>query len=438
MYPPKMKLFMGFVVLIGVTLLVVTGAYVWTHINVIAIVMAISILVASIFGVKMLRGNGSISVQLPVLVASGVILGPAIGAWLGFFFTMDGWEWTGKVKWPSVVFNRAQYAISGWAAGEVFYSLGGSLLHLSFFAVSVPLTLAAIVAFLLNWVLVMAAISLRVHRPIWEVLRAHFKWSTPTFLLMIPVAYGMAAVYQDLGPYGELIFIVPLATLRYVLALLRHVNNMYKRSIDMILEGLNMRDSYTYGHSVRVGHYAGMLASYMGLAEDRVDVVHEAGLLHDIGKLGTHDSILRKAGRLNREEQLTMKEHPVIGSQLLEAVHLAGCSREFVRQHHERWDGRGYPDNLEGTEIAVEARIISVVDAYDAMTTDRPYRRAMPHAMAMAEIEKASGEQFDPAVVEKFIEMCQGRNLAQEEAVAQRWKHTGTEHAGGQGHGQSG
>lgn len=255
---------------------------------------------------------------------------------------------------------------------------------------------------------------------------------------MLPIGYAMAVVYKYTGPWGELFFLVPLASVRYILALLRHVNTMYKRSIDMILEGLNMRDSYTYGHSVRVGHYAGMLASYMGLAEDRVDVVHEAGLLHDIGKLGTPDSILRKAGRLNREEQLTMKEHPVIGSQLLEAVHLAGCSREFVRQHHERWDGRGYPDNLEGTEIAVEARIISVVDAYDAMTTDRPYRRAMPHAMAMAEIEKASGEQFDPAVVEKFIEMCQGRNLAQEEAVAQRWKHTGTEHAGGQGHGQSG
>ncbi|AUW94731.1 hypothetical protein BXT84_12905 [Sulfobacillus thermotolerans] len=438
MYPRKLQVYIGCVSLVGLILLAVTGHRFFTALSFIDFVLAVSILVASIFGVKMLRDNGSISVQLPVLVAAAIILGPAAGAWLGFFFTMDGWELTGKVRWPSILFNRAQFAISGWAAGAVFYGFGGSLLRLSFFEISIPLTVAAIVAFLLNWVLVMVAVSLRVHRPIWEVLRAHFKWSTPTFLLMIPVAYGMAAVYQDLGPYGELIFIVPLATLRYVLALLRHVNNMYKRSIDMILEGLNMRDSYTYGHSVRVGHYAGMLASYMGLAEDRVDVVHEAGLLHDIGKLGTPDSILRKAGRLNREEQLTMKEHPVIGSQLLEAVHLAGCSREFVRQHHERWDGRGYPDNLEGTEIAVEARIISVVDAYDAMTTDRPYRRAMPHAMAMAEIEKASGEQFDPAVVEKFIEMCQGRNLAQEEAVAQRWKHTGTEHAGGQGHGQSG
>lgn len=438
MYPRRLQIYMAVVGILGLVLLIVTGDVFWSRVSVTTMVMAMSILVASVFGVKMLRDNGSISVQLPVLVAAAIILGPVAGAWLGFFFTMDGWELTGKVKWPSVVFNRAQFAISGWAAGAIFYALGGSLDHLNFFAVSVPLTIAAIVAFLLNWIFVMVAISLRIKRPVIEVLRAHFKWSAPTFLLMIPVAYAMAAVYKDLGPYGELIFIVPLATLRWVLALLRHVNTMYQRSVDIILEGLNMRDSYTYGHSVRVGHYAGMLATHMGLAEDRVDVIHEAGLLHDIGKLGTPDSILRKAGRLNREEVLTMKEHPVIGSKLLEQVHMAGCSREFVRQHHERWDGRGYPDNLEGSEIAVEARIIAVVDAYDAMTTDRPYRRAMPHAMAMAEIQNAAGLQFDPEVVKSFVQMCGGRNLATEETAAQGWKHTGTEHAGGHGHGQSG
>ncbi|WP_157782421.1 HD-GYP domain-containing protein [Sulfobacillus thermosulfidooxidans] len=166
--------------------------------------------------------------------------------------------------------------------------------------------------------------------------------------------------------------------------------------------------------------------------------MREAGLLHDVGKLKTPDSILRKAGRLNREEVLMMKDHPVIGSEMLEQVQLAGCSRHFVRQHHERWDGRGYPDNLEGNEIALETRIISVVDAYDAMTTDRPYRRAMPHAMAMAEIQNGAGTQFDPEVVAKFVEMCGDRNLAVEEAIAQGWNHVGIEHRGDTGHGHSG
>lgn len=437
MYPRRLIIFMGATGLLGVTVLAITSSFLF-HLSLTVAILAFTALVSSIFGVRMLKGNGSVSMQLPVVLMASIILGPAGGAWLGAFTTITGDELRGKVKWPSILFNRAQYALAGWTSGILFRALGGNVHNLSLSRFSGPLLAAALVAFLLNWGLVMAAISLRNGRPIFETFRVHFKWSTPTFFLMLPIGYAMAVVYKYTGPWGELLFLVPLASIRYIFALLRHVNTMYQRSVDIILEGLNMRDSYTYGHSVRVGHYAGMLATHMGLAEDRVDVIHEAGLLHDIGKLGTPDSILRKAGRLNREEVLTMKEHPVIGSKLLEEVHMAGCSREFVRQHHERWDGRGYPDNLEGSEIAVEARIIAVVDAYDAMTTDRPYRRAMPHAMAMAEIQNASGLQFDPEVVENFVQMCDGRNLAIEETAAQGWKHTGTEHAGGHGHGQSG
>jgi putative nucleotidyltransferase with HDIG domain len=377
-------------------------------------------------------------VQLPLVLASAIILGPAGGAWIGAFTTMTGRELTGKVKWPSVIFNRAQFALAGAFAGVVFQGLGGNIHLLALTNFSMPLVFSALTAFLLNTVLVMIAISLRNHRSIFETFRVHFKWGTPTFFLMLPIAYGMAIIYKYTGAWGELLFVVPLASIRWIFALLRKVNSMYKGSVDVIMMGLNMRDAYTYGHSVRVAHYAGMLASHMGMAEDRVDIVEEAGLLHDIGKIGTPDSVLRKAGRLNREEVLTMKEHPVIGSKLLEQVHMAGCSRDFVKQHHERWDGQGYPDNLEGTDIALEARLIAVVDAYDAMTTDRPYRRAMPHVMAMAEIVAAASSQFDPAIVRQFVDMCGERNLAVEEARTQGWKNTGAERAEEQGHGQSG
>ncbi|SMC05220.1 HDIG domain-containing protein [Sulfobacillus thermosulfidooxidans DSM 9293] len=408
------------------------------HLNPTDALFFLAIVVASLVDIRLLKGNGGISVQLPIIFSTSIILGPSAGLWLGGFGSIVGREYLGKVKWPSFVFNRAQFGIAGWASGEVFQLLSGSANHLAFTEISFPLTVAAITAFVLNWGFVMIAIALRTKRPIFETFRVYFKWSTPTFLLMIPIAYSMAIVYKELGPYGELIFAVPLAFVRYALALLRGVHTTYHRSIDILLTAINYRDAYTYGHSIRVGHYAAKLAEQFGMPQDRIDLVREAGLLHDVGKLKTPDSILRKAGRLNREEVLMMKDHPVIGSELLEQVQLAGCSRHFVRQHHERWDGRGYPDNLEGNEIALETRIISVVDAYDAMTTDRPYRRAMPHAMAMAEIQNGAGTQFDPEVVAKFVEMCGDRNLAVEEAIAQGWNHVGIEHRGDTGHGHSG
>ncbi|OLZ10650.1 hypothetical protein BFX06_13100 [Sulfobacillus thermosulfidooxidans] len=437
MYPTKLRYFMA------LTILFALGLYgsqlnFWAHVNVSDWLFFLAIIVSSLFSVPLVRGNGAISVQLPVIFSAGIVLGPAAGLWLGGIGSIIGQEYLGKVKWPSVAFNRAQYGISGWAAGEVFRALSGSLQHLGFAQVSVPLIVSAFTAFVLNWGLVAIAISLRTHRSIIETARVHLKWIDGPFFMMLPIGYAMAIVYKDLGPYGELIFIVPLASIRYILALLRGAHITYHRSIDILLTAINYRDAYTYGHSIRVGHYAAKLAEQFGMPQDRIELVREAGLLHDVGKLGTPDGILRKAGRLNREEVLMMKDHPVIGSEMLEQVQLAGCSRHFVRQHHERWDGRGYPDNLEGNEIALETRIISVVDAYDAMTTDRPYRRAMPHAMAMAEIQNGAGTQFDPEVVAKFVEMCGDRNLAVEEAIAQGWNHVGIEHRGDTGHGHSG
>ncbi len=165
---------------------------------------------------------------------------------------------------------------------------------------------------------------------------------------------------------------------------------------------IDARDHYTHGHSVRVAAYSLALAEVAELPQDAIDALRRGCLVHDIGKIGTPDRILGKPRRLTTEEEAVMREHPVLGHSMLS--HLDWDARVFaiVRHHHERWDGRGYPDALAGNDIPMLARLVAIADTLDAMTSDRPYRSAFAFEMAAAEIEAASGTQFDPEMVRIF------------------------------------
>ncbi len=157
------------------------------------------------------------------------------------------------------------------------------------------------------------------------------------------------------------------------------------------------------GHAARVTTLALRIADALGAGRTRLDAIRTGGPLHDIGKAAVAPSILRKPGPLDPDEVQEIRVHPIAGAHMLAGVasvrHALGC----VLHHHERWDGHGYPHGLAGHEIPYEARIIAVADAYDAMTTDRPYRSAMTEADARAEIQRCSGTQFDPDVAEAFL-----------------------------------
>jgi HD-GYP domain-containing protein (c-di-GMP phosphodiesterase class II) len=176
----------------------------------------------------------------------------------------------------------------------------------------------------------------------------------------------------------------------------------------LLAEALDLRDSSTGRHSRTVGEYAREIAVVLELTPERVQRIHAAGVLHDLGKLGIADAILYKPGALNDSEWAEMKRHPEIGARILLHAGL-GDIAQWVRAHHERMDGYGYPDALGAEEIPLEARILAVADAYEAMIADRPYRAGMPSEDARVELERCAGSQFDPVVVRAFLAALDGR-----------------------------
>ncbi|MCL2825391.1 MAG: response regulator [Polyangiaceae bacterium] len=177
----------------------------------------------------------------------------------------------------------------------------------------------------------------------------------------------------------------------------------FQQTIHGLAKAIDKMDRYTAGHSDRVAAYATMLAKRLGLSDDIVTVVDQSALMHDIGKIGCVLN-LNKPGKLTQEEHEVFKKHPQFGRDILEPIKFLHPLIPGVQLHHERWDGKGYPLNLKRTEIPLIARIIAVADAYDAMTSSRAYRRALPHEVAVGEIERCAGAQFDPEVARAFID----------------------------------
>lgn len=180
-------------------------------------------------------------------------------------------------------------------------------------------------------------------------------------------------------------------------------------TISSFVNALESKDPYLKGHSARVSLYAGEIATTVGLSPVQVFVTRRAGILHDLGKLVTLDSILHKPGRLTKEEYAIITRHPLVAYKILKPLRFLAQEAEAIRHHHERFDGKGYPNGLKGDEIPLPARIVAVADSFDAMTSTRPYRSALPHDVALAEIIGGKGGQFDPRVIDAFVSIPRTR-----------------------------
>lgn len=179
--------------------------------------------------------------------------------------------------------------------------------------------------------------------------------------------------------------------------------DFYELTIKTLLSALKCKDDYTWGHSLRVAYFCVSVGKEMGFSPEEIYELEVAALFHDLGKIGVPESVLRKPSRLTDEEFLEMKLHPSKSYDILAEFPIFKQAAINAKHHHERFDGRGYPDGLKGEDIPLFSRIILISDTFDAMTSTRPYRKGLPFEVAFAELREFAGTQFDPVIVEKFI-----------------------------------
>jgi putative nucleotidyltransferase with HDIG domain len=244
--------------------------------------------------------------------------------------------------------------------------------------------------------------------------------------LQAPVVTVLAYSYTTISPWSVALFAIPAVAAQRLLILYRQQREasealgfanerLAKANVSFataLVATLDARDRYTAGHSAAVAIYARDIAQRMGLSDDEQEVVHLCGLVHDVGKIGLPPGLLEKSGALSLEERRQMEQHPVIGERILKNVDDYGEIARIVRHHHERLDGLGYPDGLRGDEIPLLSRVIAVADAYNAMTSDRPYRDAMPSRVARLRLAQAVENQFDTTVVAAFEAILAGSSEA--------------------------
>jgi HD-GYP domain-containing protein (c-di-GMP phosphodiesterase class II) len=361
-------------------------------------------LIASALPVRLSDGV-QVAVSTAPLMATAVLGGPTAAAIVALIGTTDSREIRGRVPWYGTLANHAMIVLPAVAGGVVIEAIRGSQP-----AEPLPELFATLLGtltyFLLNLVIATTILAIRDHRSIREFLaRAETTNVWANFLTLAPLGWLMSRMYELPGGgwWTAPLFGLPLFTTRLAFKRFVEMREMFTQTIGALAEAVDKRDPFTSKHSQRVRSISVDIGRQMHVSAGELEALEWGGLLHDVGKIGVPDSILIKQGKLTREERIRMNAHPVLGAQIVGPVDRLAPELPVIRHHHEWYNGSGYPDRLMGDEIPKLARILHVADAFEAMTADRPYRKALSIGQALAELRKFAGVQFDPEIVDAFV-----------------------------------
>jgi len=373
--------------------------------------------------------GSTMSVSYAVDFASLLLLGPHETMLVAAGSAFSQCHLNSKNRNPlhRTLFSVASLVITVQAAGFAFQILGGTGSTMPLTQLARPLVGAATVYFLLNTGLIATAIALSTRTTILSTWNNNFLWSAPSYFVGAGSAALAASFVAHAGYWVAPLTFAPLyltyRTYKVYMGRIedeqRHVqqtSDLHLATIEALARAIDAKDQTTQMHIRRVQVYAAGLARAAGLTEAEIQGVKTAALLHDIGKLAVPEHILSKPGPLTQEEFQKIRIHPQVGAEIIAAVPFPYPVAPLILSHHERWDGKGYPQGLVGDEIPVGARILTIVDYYDAVTTERPYHKALTSESAIGLLKHEAGRALDPKLVPQFVELLP--SLAAELAAA--------------------
>jgi putative nucleotidyltransferase with HDIG domain len=369
-------------------------------------ILAIAAILAELTAVELPRG-GSTSLAFPLSIAASILAGPSAAGLVAVCTAVGLNDFQPNRPKYKVLFNFGQLSLSAVASGYAYVYLGGRVFYQAggaaftsddFPAALLSLLALGIVAFSVNTALLSYVLSTERGISPLEVWTSGLAWAFPMQIALTFLGASVAQV-MSIELFALALFFFPLVLSRQVY--LRYINlkEAYLDTVRSLVGTIEAKDRYTRGHSDRVASLSERIASSMGMSETQVESVRIAAQLHDLGKVAMADSILQKTGKLTASEIDQIRTHPAVGAQIVEKVPALRELAPVVRHHHERYDGTGYGEGLARDAIPLEARILAVADSFDAMTTARSYRPAMPVAEAVNEMVACSGDQFDPVIV---------------------------------------
>jgi putative nucleotidyltransferase with HDIG domain len=368
------------------------------------IVFVTLIVIADSVQISLPRGGASIYASSPIDLAGIILFGPAVMVLIEAVATLVTEGVLQRRPLIKVVFNVPLLALTVGVSGVVYRSFGnlGSLNSPLFL---IPLAVAGVVYYLFNTWSVAFVIAFKDMRNPLHVWKQNYMWNFFHILAFAPVGAVIALLYAKSGIWTIALFIIPLFLARYSFQLYLDMRETHINTVAALTSAIDASDPFTHGHSFRVSRYALRIARKMGLSSRDLEMLEYAALLHDIGKISVQNDILLKVGPLTEEEWKVMRAHPNIGADIVEQLKFLKEASEVIRCHHERPDGSGYPRGLRENEIPIGAHILNVVDAFDAMSSDRPYRKALPIERVIEELETYKGTQFHTKATGLLIEL---------------------------------
>lgn len=364
-------------------------------------------LIAAALPVRLPGGVHATITTAPVLAAlfDPGLPNPFGVCWVALLGTFEPRDFRGEPKWYGTFFNRADWVLSAFGGWVAMWLTASAIRPGDPLGVVAQIVAAGGVFAFINSALALLANSLKTGIPLSRVWALSVSNIAIGIVSQVPLGWLMAEIADRVGQWAAVLFMVPLLLARYSFSKYTETRDLFFGTVSALSQAIDAKDGFTRGHADRVSRIAGAIAREVGLPEKQIEQIELAGLLHDIGKIGIEDRVLMKPARLDSDETELMRRHPLYGASILEPSAALRPLVPIVLHHHENYDGTGYPEGLKGEDIPLGARILIVADTYEAMTSDRIYRKAPGHDRAMEQLSRYKGTQFDPKIV-RALDAC--------------------------------